>query len=350
MSRFLQQMKYEPSQEPEFTNLSFEISNPAFCATTIERTNLHNLKILSRFSGDNEHNKLSPSAINTWLNCRMRFYYRYVNDLKEPEKISEEIDPAMLGTLLHESMRNLYSGFIDKEVDTNRVNEILKDKDKLNKLIIRVIKEKFRRNHDSVIAVNELIVRNVLLKYISRVLEIDRKIAPFTILALEKPVRFRLSSLKDLGDKGIIIGGTIDRVDIKDGITRIVDYKTGTTSDYVTSIDILFKDDREKEADGWLQTMIYCEGYLDLKQNARVRPSVYKIKKNPGEEALDKLLLKTSKKEGIPVDEYSTVRNEFMEGLEALVKTILSKDEPFIMTVDKRNKCSYCPYRILCMR
>ncbi len=47
----------------------------------------------------------------------MKFYYRYVNDLDEKEKISEEIDPARLGTLLHAAYKNLYEGFRGKVLD-----------------------------------------------------------------------------------------------------------------------------------------------------------------------------------------------------------------------------------------
>ena len=45
-------------------------------------------------------------------------------------------------------------------------------------------------------------------------------------------------------------------------VTRIVDYKTGSVSESINSIDDLFIDDRKKDADGWLQTLLYCEAYL----------------------------------------------------------------------------------------
>jgi hypothetical protein len=346
MSRFLQQMKYEPMQKPEFRSVSFEIGNPADTGTIIERTNDHYLRILSRFSDNNGKNRLSPSAINTWLSCTMRFYYRYVNDLKEPEKVTEEIDPAMLGVLLHESMRKLYGGLIGKQLDTAIISSILDNRKEITQLINNAIKDIFKKANDYLVAVNELIVRNVLLVYISRILEIDKRIAPFTILALEEPVGFRVVS----DETGIIAGGTIDRVDLSRGVTRIVDYKTGSTADSIPSVSYLFKNEREKNSDGWLQTLLYCEGYLNTMPDARVRPSVYKIRKLPGEQLNDKLIIKAPKKEDYQVDDYGLVRNEFLEGLDLVVKSIFSKNEPFVMTSDIRNKCFYCPYRVLCMR
>ena len=77
----------------------------------------------------------------------------------------------------------------------------------------------------------------------------------------------------------IITGGKIDRIDIINGVTRIVDYKTGSVSEIINSVDDLFTDDRKKDSDGWLQTLLYCEAYLASKPGSIVRPSVYKIKK-----------------------------------------------------------------------
>lgn len=356
MSRFLQQMKYEQFKKPEFLNLSFEIKNPRSVSTTIERTSEHTSRLFSRFS-DNVpgaekaiQKKLSPSAINTWLTCRMMFYYRYVNDLKESDKKITEIDPAKLGTLLHEVMKNLWVPYKGMDVDASVIDSIISDKSALSQLITNAINEKFEREDDSGIAVNEKIVKNVLLKYIYRVLDIDRKAAPFKIIGLEKPVVFSLTFEKDGTQFELKAGGVIDRVDMKDGITRIVDYKTGKTADSIISVNSLFENDRKKGVDAWLQTLLYCEGYLSEERNARLIPSVYKIKKVPDEKLTDKLIIKLPrKKEETVVDDYITVREEFLEGLEDVIKAIFSNDEPFVM-IPGNWECRNCPYKILCMR
>jgi CRISPR/Cas system-associated exonuclease Cas4 (RecB family) len=350
ISRFLQQMKYDAALKPVFKNLSFEICNPSAIGTLIERTAAHNSRLQERFSSVDDSKRLSPSAINIWLNCRMKFYYRYVNDLKEPEKISGEIDPAMLGTLLHEVMKDIYSGFVGKMIDTALLDSISKDKDRLSRLIVKAINTQFSRKNESVVAINEFIVRNVLLTYISRILELDSKAAPFRIVALEEPVKFRMSVNSDPVRFEIWTGGIIDRVDIKEGVTRIVDYKTGKVSDSIKEISELFREDRAKDTDGWLQTLLYCEGYLSLNPGAKVRPSIYKVKSIPGEEANDHLLIKPVGQDEIAVDDYNTVRQEYLQSLQSAAGIILGSNEPFIMTNDLWGKCSYCPYRVLCKR
>jgi hypothetical protein len=347
MSRFLQQMKYEPAQVPEFLDLNFEIRNPVAIGKVVEKSDEHIQALLSRFCGCRGEKKLSPLAINTWLGCRMRFYYRYVNGLKEPDRIREEIDPAMLGIMFHECIKGLYAGFIGKKVSAEVIDVIMADKKRQADLISGAIRERYQREGWQAAAINEMIAGNVLQVYISRILEIDRNFVPFTILALEDPVDFPLEYNEG---RTITIGGAADRVDVKDSVTRIVDYKTGTTTDSLTSLDILFRDDRNKDADGWLQTLLYCEGYLVKNTGVTVRPSIYKVKKIPAESTNDKLLIKTSKKEGFFLEDFESVRKEFLNGVSGVVKAIFSRDEHFIMTSKLRSKCSYCPYSVLCMR
>jgi ATP-dependent helicase/nuclease subunit B len=171
------------------------------------------------------------------------------------------------------------------------------------------------------------------------VLRRDLNIAPFSITGLETPVSFPLNIGDDTRGIRIITGGIIDRVDMKDGITRILDYKTGSIADSIRLIDELFKDDRQKDLDGWLQTLLYCEGYINENHNAKVRPVVYQTIK-----------IKSGKNDERVVDDYASVRQEFIKGLTATVKAVFSMNEPFRMTRDDWNKCSYCPYRALCMR
>ncbi|MFH0843063.1 MAG: PD-(D/E)XK nuclease family protein [Bacteroidota bacterium] len=347
MSRFLQQMKYDPGMKPGYLNLGFDIRNHASIDNVIERTEEHQEKLISRFPGGADGRYLSPSAINMWLNCRMKFYYRYVCGLKEPEGVAEEIDPALLGTILHEVMNRFYSGYRGKNVTASEINKILSDRQMILKQIAGIISRLFNREGDAEMAGNELIVNEVLMVYIKRILEADRVHAPFTIIDLESPVRFSVKAGKDTI---ITAGGNIDRVDRKGSITRIVDYKTGTIADSIISVGDLFQDDRKKDTDGWLQTMLYCEGYLSEHPGEVVRPSVYRVKKISDQENGDMLRIGLSKNEETILEDYATVRLEFVNGFRELINIIFSPDEPFRMTAESWSKCSYCPYRQLCLK
>ena len=127
-------------------------------------------------------------------------------------------------------------------------------------------------------------------------------------------------------------------------------YKTGTVSETISSIGELFSEDRKKDSDGWLQTLLYCEAYYSADKSVILRPSVYKIKKLSGGSFSDMLRLKADRKSELVVDDYRIVREEFIYCLKGIIGKIFSKSEPFIMTSDIRGKCEYCPYRVLCER
>ena len=350
MSRFLLQMKYEPLEKPDFLDLNFEIKSHSSISEIIERTENHSQQLYDRFLDGSHSGILSPSAINTWLNCRMKFYYRYVNGLTEPERFSADIDPAMLGSLLHEVMKKLYLPLKGKQLTADLINNLIGNKQKLTGLIDDDFNEKFKRPANSLISGNEMIVRDVLLTYLVRILNADKIYAPFTILNIEDQFSFKMISGMEGNGTPVIIGGKIDRIDVKDGVIRIVDYKTGTVAESIKSLESLFAEDRKKDPDGWLQTLIYCEAYLSEYQGTGLYPSIYKIKKSSGDKLVGKLKIQEEKKKEIEIDNYYLIRDEFIDGLTALVKTIFSTDEPFSMTDDLWNKCSYCPYRALCLR
>jgi hypothetical protein len=350
MSRFLLQMKYDKLLKPEFLDLSFEIKTHTSPNDRVERSEEHTNQLTSQFFDKNKPRSLSPSAINTWLNCRMKFFYRYINGLKEPEIISEDIDPAMLGNILHGIMKNLYQPYKGSLVTANILNGMIRNREFLARLVNDAVNEKFKAGRNDPVSGNELIVRDVLMSYLSRVLNTDKTLAPFTMLNLEDSFSFVLPVIFNGSEIGINTGGTIDRIDKVNNIIRIVDYKTGVVSDFINSIEELFNDDRKKDSDGWLQTLLYCEAYSNSNPGSIVRPSVYKIKKLNSPSTGDKLRLKTGIRSEIILDDYETVREQFLTGLKDLIGTIFNENEPFVKTTDIRGKCSYCPYRILCMR
>jgi hypothetical protein len=350
MSRFLLQMKYNELLKPDFLDLNFEIKAHLTPGDRIERNEEHSKQLTFLFIDKKNGRPLSPSAINMWLNCRMKFFYRYINGLKEPDNITTDIDPAMLGNILHEIVKKLYQPYLDTVLRPEFLDGVIQNRQFLVKLVDEAVNEKFKAGRNDSISGNELIVRDVLMAYLLRILNADKTFAPFTVLNLEDSFNFDLSIHLNEYQIEIIVGGKIDRVDNINGLTRILDYKTGSVSDFINSIDDLFIDDRKKDSDGWLQTLLYCEAYLAFKPGSIVRPSVYKIKKMNIVSTGDRLRLKTGSRSEAYIDNYTDIREEFVSGLQNLITTIFSEDEPFTKTADIRGKCSYCPYRTLCMR
>ncbi|MBK9389218.1 MAG: PD-(D/E)XK nuclease family protein [Bacteroidetes bacterium] len=185
MSRFLIQMKYNPKLKPVQTDINPEIRLHGSIKEEIERCGWHNEKLLSQYSANGSNRLFSPSAVNTWLSCRMKFYYRYVSGLKEPSEIKSEIDPAMLGDILHEIMRKLYEGYVGKILDKAYLGSLINDKQKLYSVINDAVKKRFQFEEGRIEHGNEIIVRDVLLTYLIRILNADLTLNPIHLVSLE---------------------------------------------------------------------------------------------------------------------------------------------------------------------
>lgn len=347
MSRFLIQMNYDRKLKPSFMNTGFEIKSSVPPSSTVVRTREHTEMLQSRFLSGNGR-VLSPSAINTWINCRMKFFYRYVSGIREPDKISGEIDPAMFGNILHEVMRRLYSEYCGRTIDPRILDGMLKDEALLRKNIEDAIREKFNIGLSGTVSGNELIVRDVLFTYVRRIIQVDRSIAPLTILNLEQYLDFNLDISISGIKTSVRAGGYADRIDRLNGITRIVDYKTGRISDSLCAISNLFTEERKDEYEGWFQVLLYCEAYLMQNSNAIVKPSIYKIKKLTGKTVQERLFVKEGRSE-TEISDYRDIRAEFISGVQGTVEKIFDPLEPFTMT-NQDSRCKYCAYNELCSR
>jgi len=349
ISRFLTQMKYELADKPVVLNLRFDIKTPAAIGSEVVKNEHHLNNLFSLYAWPGGRSLLSPTAINTWLNCRMRFYYRYVGGLKEPAAITSDIDHALFGQILHRIMKRIYTNSINSIVTSGYIASIADDRSYLLDIIDLAINETYNSDMPRSQSGSEIIIRDILLIYFLKILNADRTIAPFTVIDLEKSFHFNLLFNSNGETKTVRTGGNIDRIDNISGLTRIVDYKTGESSDRINAIDDLFDDDRKKELDGWLQTLLYCEAYLAGNTGILVRPSIYKVKALSSEDYSDVLKIKTDKGAEFILDDYQKVREAFLEGLKGTISKIFSQDEPFRMT-SVSYKCGYCPYRALCQR
>ncbi|NSW95407.1 MAG: PD-(D/E)XK nuclease family protein, partial [Bacteroidales bacterium] len=349
MSRFLLQLKYDENLAPEFFFHDFMIRTRCSVSQEVERTDEQNRKLISLYDSASRNSLLTPTAINTWLNCSMQFYYRYVCNLREKDELLPEIDHALLGDMLHEIMQRIYKGFERRIIYSDEIDRIRGNRKVLGRLIEDVLVEKFTSMPDDLTGGGELIAREILYEYINKILEFDRLVSPFTIAGLEEYSDFILKFDSNDASFNIRTGGKIDRIDQVPSVTRIVDYKTGKISEKISSVPSLFEEDRDKDGDAWLQTLLYCEAYLVSHPGVRVRPSVYRIRSSVRGEQDDMLLIKEGRDPGIYLDDYGTIRNEFVSLLTETVNKMLFSKEPFRMT-QKIEKCSYCPYAGLCMR
>lgn len=344
MSRFLLRLKYSNRMCPSFSSAGMNISQRPDIPEYHERTPEDVGALTNLYLSGPASLALSPSAVNTWLNCRMKFYYSYVCGLREPDRLTRSIDPAVLGSALHELVAGIYEPYRGRVVDKEIIDDIRKKQAVDSSLVEEVMRAVMYGGSMIPLCGTGLISSDILSFFLKRVLDIDRSQAPFTIISLED--RYEADRHVEVNGvrKDFRLGGKIDRIDEREGVRRLIDYKTGKAKSEIKTLDQLFSYEAGDLNDAAMQTMIYCLVMEGKSGYERLRPVIYRLRADEGEEFRDYL---TIGKE--PLDDFSAVSDEFSELLDNTISDIFNPDIPFIMTSDK-NRCQFCPYKNLCQR
>lgn len=344
-SRFLHQVYYEPVFRVSETSMFAEVGIRSQKKIIVSKSGEVLNRLQKYIQPDNAH-ILSPSAINTFLNCALQFYFKYIAGLKEPDIVSEVLDPALFGSVLHKAMELLYKSFEGQTVQPADVDHITANKEGVSDIINLAFKTEYFGNHEVEISGRNIILREVIQKYLYRILDVDKIYAPFKILALEKKCQIRLNLIDG---RKIKIGGIIDRVDEKDGNVRIIDYKTGKKNDIFPGMDSLFDLPGSKRNGAVFQTFVYAMIYRHTENRRWIMPGLYFIRDIFSKNFDYRIFMKESRTSEIPVENAIDFLQQFEEKLKKTFEKMLDPDIPFIQT-DDLETCNYCPYVSICHR
>lgn len=312
-------------------------------------------RMLSRFeAGEGNNHVLSPSALNTYLDCQLKFYYRYVAGLKVPDEVSAEIDNALFGTIYHLTAQRIYEELSQRsrQILKEDIERLLKDAPLLEQMVDNAFKEEFFKigsDEKSEYNGTQLINRKVIYTYILQLLRNDLQYAPFYMEGMEKKVYETFTIDTELGEKKLLIGGTIDRIDFKGETMRIVDYKTGGNPTTVNGLENLFDSSDEKRSGYVFQTFLYaaimCQKLRTEMRNLKVAPCLHFIFKAANDDYSPAIVV--SKQE---VQDFAEqFEQDFRMYLQVLLEEIFSKERNFEQT-EFESKCKYCDFKRLCRR
>lgn len=315
---------------------------------TMEKTPEVMQRLIQRFDYDKER-VLSPSALNTYLTCPLKFFFTYVAGLKEKEDVTVEIDSAMFGTIFHRAAELFYKDYAgtNRPVTKSDIEAVLKDRIRLEGYVDTAFKELFFKSKpDEKPEYNglQLINSEVLTKYLRQLFERDASYAPFTINGTERWEEEAFSVQTADGPVKMRVGGIIDRMDTKDGTLRVVDYKTGGRPHIVGSIEALFTPSKDR-ASHVFQTFLYA-AILTRKQALPVSPALFYIHQS-SQEGYSPVISLGSGKDKKPVTDFTTYDEEFRERLQALLNEIFDEKLPFRQT-EFKEACEYCELKDFC--
>ena len=353
MSRFMLQFLVESPHTISREYLEAGQSPQSGREISVEKTPEIITRMYERYDVNRHPRSLfSPSALNTYLDCRLKFYYRYVAGLKAPDEVSAEIDSALFGTIFHRAAELVYKDLTanGKEIRKDDLEQVLSNDIKLQNCVDTAFKEEFFH-----VALTEkpeyngtqLINAKVITSYLRQLLRNDLQYAPFFMEGMEKKVTEIIEIETPQGKLALNIGGTIDRIDSKDDTLRIVDYKTGGSPKTPENIKQLFT-----PADGRpnyiFQTFLYAS-IMCRKQSLKVAPSLLYIHRAASETYSPVIEMGEARQPKIPVNNFAFYEDEFRERLQTLLQEIYNPEEAFTQTEDTK-KCEFCDFRELCRR
>lgn len=356
MSRYLQQLIYESGLSIRQHVLSNEPQVQPGMPITITK-DAAIFASLDRFlAGREESSWLTPSALNIYLTCRLRFYYRYVARLIESDQVKEEIDAPLFGNLLHNTMEILYEAYMAEKGRREIVKEdIPLLKDRLDGAITAAFKREYGVKEEKTYSFEgrNIIAREIIRKMTARILDYDADHAPFEIIGLETQGQegyYLELPIKSRGaEEGVQIRGIIDRIDRLGDTVRVIDYKSGKDNRKFTSLESLFDRDDPNRNKAVMQTFLYSLLYTNKAGlDQPVLPGLFNIK-DLFADHFDITLVQAEGRSQTPVTDVRPYLAPFGELLSQLLTELFDPHSPFDQTDDTKT-CSYCPYNSLCHR
>jgi len=261
---------------------------------------------------------LSASAIKSYSACPAKFYYSFIEELREEEEVSESLDAIMTGNVYHHVMERLYRNLPGRRADAQTLGQILKDRDALKTIVDEEVMKELRSDQ---ICGRDIITATIINKYVVATIERDIEQANassrgyLTIENIELPMTAGFGEFK--------LKGFIDRIDNSAPLKRrVVDYKTGK----------ILKEDFD------LQFFIYDWMLLDRGKAdiENLENCLYSTR-----------LLSSQAPENVPVTA------EWLDQMKTKLSDILALmtdiNIPFQRTDDLR-KCEKCNFRTICAR
>ena len=345
VSRFVHQLRYH-YQYPLIDELVvYDVASSAVPPISVQKT-AEVEKLLSDFLSGGPR-ALSASAINTYLDCPLKFYFSVLEQIQEEDEITETVERDVFGSILHKVMEDLYAPFKGKLVTADLLKLLRKDQPLLTGTIARAFAELFFKSP----VVRSLEGENFLTgemirKYAEKILEQDARFTPFHYIESEKKVRATIT----LSDKRVVqLKGFIDRVDSLDRVLRIVDYKTGSGKLEFESVEGLFDKEAKDRPKAVMQVFLYAWMYQQLPEytGMPIQPAIYYLRtlfKRSFDPVVEQ---KKGRGKADKVNSFQDFASDFEDKLRQCLDEIFNLDIPFTQT-ETGKACAYCSFRGLC--
>jgi CRISPR/Cas system-associated exonuclease Cas4 (RecB family) len=288
---------------------------------------------------------LSPTAISMYLKCKLQFYFSQVLKISEPDQVSETIDAATLGEIVHDALQKIYEARKTELITPEVLNTMLQESASYVQAAFAL---KF--NLQEIATGKNLLIARVAGNMVKRFLTAEKNYleqtgAKIEILMLEE----ELESFVEIADPfngeiyRVKFYGKADRVDRVGGVTRIIDYKTGKVEAKDLKLDQIGNFREKEDPAKLLQVLTYALMFRDMRKNEHMElnSGIISLRKTSA------YFIKTDINKSDSID--PEILRVFKSELQAIVGDIYLDTEPFSQT-ENLETCSLCAFNTICNR
>lgn len=228
-SRYVQQLESEYPQKVQRPT-TFHHVNSYLKTNKLEAFNYHidkSKEVLQDIQLFIKNKSFSPSSLNQLIASPLDFYFAKIVGIKEPQLLEIEMENNTFGSIVHDTLEDIYKPFQGKVLTDEILDIILKS----YKQALAIQFEKVFKNGNIESGYNKLLW-NAAEIMIEETISLDRqriKKHTIRIIELERPLESKMSIPLDEEHSIIIqLTGRADRLQQCDDWIEIIDYKTGS--------------------------------------------------------------------------------------------------------------------------
>lgn len=344
------------------------------------------MKRLERFKEKGSGANLSASALMDYCSCPMKFYYKDVVGLSDETPVSSEIDSITQGNIVHRTMLNLYIPEEKRNKYLKSTERVVLTESDFESMLNdpRMISDELRRSvnieHfrlsgvdiDRPLSGKTKMVADRLCRQVQEVVRYDMAHSPVELVGCEIKGITRWKVEVPEGEESYVdevnLRYALDRVDIVDGVIRVVDYKTGNADVEAGRglVDVFNGSGKSKYL---LQLLIYAHLLEGLMQkngesvvDRDISMKIYDVHTIAADGPITPTIgnkeitgfreksvaVNTKDESGDPGSE--SLYDGFRQRLNMIINEIFNPDIPFKARPDEENACRYCHLSDLCGR
>jgi len=319
-SRFITQLEVEKQDNHTLTHKIYNAEVPEIAHKSIVVPKSE--KVMLRLREIAEKG-FSPSSLTNYIRNPIQFYFQRVLRISETDEVEENIAVNTLGTIIHGALEELYKPFIGRILTVEDIKSCLSkiDDEVLNqfKLVYKEGEIKKGRN----LLAFEVAKRNVLNFLKTELESIEKNGDSIQIISLETTYERELIDTRL--PFPVLIKGNVDRIELRNGKIRIVDYKTGK----VDKNNVILKDwnglTEDIKNDKIIQVLAYAFMYEKESKGKEIEAGIISFKNlktgflpfqfKPEKEATDVIT--------------AEIMQNYLEQIVILLQEILNVDIPF---------------------